>query len=166
MKKKVIIIVSAALAVVFLLAAVSVWLIVSDRNVSFELISETNYDADYNGGYLSENAPAWFSLLDPNFESDLLGNDFEMLDNAGIVYNSDTFDVERYSYIVTVGHKLKSLKYNFLKCNQRNEFLLPKQFIGYATLDKTQTDRIYIYRIKKMNINCDIHDWEGSADFE
>ena len=166
MKKKVIIIVSAALVIACMLAAVSIWLIVSDRNVSFELISETDYDADYNGGYLKENSLAWFSLLDPNFESDILGSGTEILDSAGIVYNSDNFDVEHYTYIVTVGHKLKSLKYSFLKCNQRNEFLLPKQFIGHATLDKTQTDKIYIYRIKKMNINFDIHDREGSADFE
>ena len=58
-------------------------------------------------------------------------------------------DFENYAYIVTVGHELSRLRVSF---SARRQTSPPREFHGIVTLQDEPTDNIYIYRIRKWNI--------------
>ena len=48
----------------------------------------------------------------------------------------------------------------------RKFIFIPKQFIGKVELKKDFSNRVYIYKIKKMDIDCDYHDRSKNVEFK
>ena len=44
--------------------------------------------------------------------------------------------------------------------------IFPKQYIGKVVLCEEDTGKVYIYRVKKMDIDCDYHEREKNVSFE
>jgi len=101
----------------------------------------------------------WFSVRDEKFQG-FHGTGEEML--RGFTGKSFDLDIENYTYIVTIGHELESLKFSLSAI--KNTFP-PKQFVGIITPKEERADLIYIYRIKKMDIDYDYHDPSGFVTF-
>ena len=88
----------------------------------------------------------------------------------GIIYavkNNDdiVFDYDHYTYIVTIGHELINIEYSRSDMKNRIYGIFPKQYVGHVTLKEDLTDKVYIYRIKKMDIDCDYHEPNRSVTF-
>ena len=101
-----------------------------------------------------ENELYWFTLRDSSYNGFF---DISYLDQFGVNYKSITYDFKNYTYIITINHELKKISYSYSKMKNRNNLLLPKQFIGKVELGKHQTGKIHIYQIKKMDIDCNYH---------
>ena len=61
--------------------------------------------------------------------------------------------------------KLKSIKYSYSVSKNRKFLFFPKQLIGQVTLDKNMIDKIFIYRIEKMDIDCDFHNPQAYVSY-
>lgn len=121
-------------------------------NHYFELdfIKVTDYTSDFKTSK-SQNL-YWFSLSN--------GGCFtkETLDRYGVDLDFEP-DYSKYTYIVTVGYKLNDISYSL---NARKNHV---QFIGKVILDDEFTNKIYIYRVKRMNIDCDYHERDRNVYF-
>lgn len=128
------------------------------------------YNKDYNLGYTlvysesCDNINAdeyWFSLRDEKYNGFFTE---EYLRNYGVGFSD--FDYENYTYIVTFGHELKEITYSPKEMKNRVMVIFPKQYIGKVVLCKENTGKVYIYRVKKMDIDCDFHEREKNVSFE
>ncbi|HAY73691.1 MAG TPA: hypothetical protein DCY31_07630 [Ruminococcaceae bacterium] len=101
----------------------------------------------------------WFTVSD--FDNGLIDTSPEQLKKLGIDPSDLELDTSKYTYIVTLGYDLVSLKTSFWHCSLRKEFppLMPKEYIGITTLKKS--DKIKIYRIRKTNV---MYYYHGSND--
>lgn len=98
---------------------------------------------------------SWFSLRSPEF-----GGFFDaerLFAQYGIDESLLQFDFEQYTYVITIGHSLHKIEYSFSEMKNRKWIVVPKQFIGIVTLNKTFENKIYVYAIPKMDIDCDYH---------
>lgn len=90
----------------------------------------------------------------------------ESLDTLGVEnYEDIAFDYDRYTYIVTIGHELISIEYSRSDMKNRIYGIFGKQYVGHVTLKEEATDKVYIYKIKKMDIDCDYHEPERDVIF-
>lgn len=126
--------------------------------LGFEKVTEIDRIPDDNGLY-------WFTLRHEEYNGFY---DVEMLENLSSniddVDNID-FDYDNYTYVITVGHELKSISYSYSDMKNRKFLFIPKQFVGNVVLDSKETDKLYIYKIKKMDIDCDYHDKKVGVNF-
>lgn len=103
-----------------------------------------------------DNAPVWLTLrndvYDPWVKIEYISKKY------GIKLDKQKFDFDKYTYAVVVGHELVSLKYSFSDAFSRKYIIIPDQFNGRVTLKSGKTNNIYIYKFKRMNIDCDYHD--------
>lgn len=155
-RKRIVIIVTVA---VLLLALIFGAAILYNHEFVAELEQVAELDSDVNEDIY------WFTLrsesYSPFFEKSYLEN--IIADKTEI---SDLkLDYDKYTYVVTVGHKLKSLSYSYSSMKNRVFGFIPKQFVGIVDLSSQHTDKVYIYRIKKMDIDCDYHDRESNVTF-
>ena len=97
----------------------------------------------------------WFTIRDQKYNGFFNEG---MFDTLHVLVNTKDFDYSKYTYVVTVGHELEELSYSYSCMKNRNMFLLPKQFVGKAVLNLETTDQIYIYRTKKIDLDCDYHE--------
>lgn len=74
-------------------------------------------------------------------------------------------NLDKYTYIITLGHELQSISYSYKETKNRKLLFFPKQYIGKVLLLKNKTPYIYIYRIKKMDIDSDIHEPDKNVCF-
>lgn len=146
MKKKLIIFLSLIFVVIFVCFFLSY-----NRNLNFEFVEEKSLKIN------SERK--WLTILDGSFSDEFLEEEVENLVKSKIDIENMNFN--KYNYIVTINHKLKNIKYNYFKCNQRNKFLIPTSIIGEATLEKQSANKIYIYRFRKINISPDWHNLDN-----
>ena len=119
--------------------------------LTFEQIEQIPISTDSN----HKNGLVWFTLRDEKY------NGFfstEMLDNYGTTSDELNMDFSNYTYIVTLGHKLENIRYSFSQMKNRKYLFIPKQFVGIVNLQYEYSPNIYIYRIKKMDIDCDYHE--------
>lgn len=126
--------------------------------LGFEKVTEIDRIPDDNDLY-------WFTLRHEEYNGFY---DVEMLENLssniGDVDNID-FDYDNYTYVITIGHELKSISYSYSDVKNRKFLFIPKQFVGNVVLDSKETDKLYIYKIKKMDIDCDYHDRDVGVNF-
>lgn len=101
----------------------------------------------------------WFSVSD--YENGVISTSPERLRDIGIDPSKLELDTSKYTYIVTIGYDLVSLKTSFWHSTLREEFppFMPKEYIGITLLKKS--DKIKIYRICKANV---VYDYHGSND--
>ena len=116
------------------------------HTVDLELIYEKDLDPNF---YDSMNSTVWYTLRSNSFNG-LRVKSPEYFDNIKL-------DYDKYTYIVVNDHELKELKYTWKEVNLRKFVIFPDQFVGFATLGKQRTGKTYLYRIKKLNIDCDYH---------
>ena len=101
----------------------------------------------------------WFSVSD--YENGVISTSPERLRDIGIDPSKLELDTSKYTYIVTIGYDLVSLKTSFWHCTLRKEFppFMPKEYIGTVLLK--ESDKIKIYRIRKTNV---VYNYHGSND--
>lgn len=117
----------------------------------FEQVEQISVSADV----LSEKTLVWFTLRDEKYCGFYSS---EMLLNYGIMPDKLDMDFSNYTYVVTVGHKLENISYSFSQMKNRKFLFIPKQFVGIVNLQYECSSNLYIYRIKKMDIDCDYHE--------
>ena len=103
----------------------------------------------------------WFTLRDEKYSGFV---EASILDEYE--YDTSIFDFDNYTYVITLGHELKKIEYNFAYMKNRIYIVFPKQFIGKVTLNSVKTNDIYIYKIRKMDIDYDYHDPSKRVVFE
>lgn len=118
-----------------------------NRNLNFEFVEEKTLEVS--------SEKKWFTIIDGKISDEFVGENINNLVKSEI--DTEKMNFNKYNYVVTINHKLKNIKYNYLKCNQRNNFLIPTSIIGDATLEKELTNKIYIYRFDKINISSNWH---------
>lgn len=121
-----------------------------NRNLKIELIDEKTMEVNCE--------KKWFTILDGKISDEFLDKNALNLIKPQI--DVDKMDFDKFNYVVTINHKLKNIKYNYLKCNQRKGFFIPTSIIGAATLEKQSTNKIYIYKFDKINISSNWHSSE------
>ena len=109
-----------------------------------------------------EKMPIWFSVRDKKYSGFF---DEELLSEHCVGYRKDELDLENYTYIVTCGHKLKEISYSFCETKNRKLLFIPKQYVGRVILYYEENSYIYIYKVKKIDIDCDYHDRNKNVYF-
>lgn len=92
----------------------------------------------------------------------------ETLSNSGC-NNKEIFSVdfndynfEKYTYVICYGHELVDLSYSFSEIKNSNGLY----FIPRAVLKMEKKDMVYIYRLKKINIDYDMHELDRNVYFK
>ena len=67
------------------------------------------------------------------------------------------FDFDNYTYIFTIGHELVNIEYSYSQFKNRRLLFFPEQLVGIVTLDENLVDMVFVYRVKRMNIDLDYH---------
>jgi hypothetical protein len=98
---------------------------------------------------------AWFSLRDEKYSGFFT---LEKLTEYGVDASDLNLDFSHYTYIVTCGHELRSIKYSLSLTKNRRFLFIPKQFVGIIELQYDPSPYVYIYRVKKLDIDCDYHE--------
>ena len=122
-----------------------------DFKLQFEQVEQISVSDDL----VNKNELVWFTLRDGKY------NGFfseEILDDYGVSPDKINMDFSEYTYVITVGHKLENISYSFSQMKNRKFLFIPKQFVGVVNLQYEYSPNLYIYRIKKMDIDCDYHE--------
>ena len=120
------------------------------HEVQCEYVCSFKYDEALS---LTDSYP-WFTLRSEEYDP-WFSPSGELFDNSPI--DLAQLDLDQYTYVVTVGRKLIKLEYSYSSMERRKYIVIPKEFVGRITLDSYLTNDIYIYRIPKMDIDCDLH---------
>ena len=151
---------SIFIMVIFVLLIILIFIIfIFNFNIKYE------YVATFSGNISSENSLSWFTLRDEKYHGFFDETRLENLLKTKEKLNNYDFNYEKYTYVITVGHELKQISYSFSQMKNRKLLFMPKQFVGNVELTKEYTDKIYVYRIKKMDIDCDYHNRERGVSF-
>jgi hypothetical protein len=135
-------------AVLIIIFAVLYW---HDFDLSYEYVAEIPIQVDSD----SSKDRYWFTLRNQKYHGFY---DEEMLYNlSGLSKVAVDFDYQDYTYVVTYKHQLNRLSISLSRMKDRNAFLLPKQFVGKIYLERKETNSIYIYRVKSIDLDCDYH---------
>ena len=119
-------------------------------NIPFENIETVKEPSGF-----SENIDAiWFTLRDEKYKGFFPNN---TLSDYGIDID---MDFQTYTYVITCGHEMTKLERSYSKMKNKIFGFLPKQFIGQITLKEADDHMIHIYRIPKMDIDCNYHQRE------
>lgn len=147
LSKKMIVIVVIVLAFSIFLGGVLYYM---QFNIRFE-----NLDTVKEPSGFSENIDAiWFTLRDEKYKGFFPNN---TLSDYGIDID---MDFQTYTYVITCGHEMTKLERSYSKMKNKIFGFLPKQFIGQITLKEADDHMIHIYRIPKMDIDCNYHQRE------
>ena len=126
------------------------------RTVSFELAkeiplpNETFDRRDYIGfQYVENEFWLFFYLVDyyetrPNVNPKLKG-----YDRAFVQQLAEDFDFENYDYLITYQKTLSRLQYSPYLTKEKDDLYFDKRTPLIPTWNKAETDKVYIYRIKK-----------------
>jgi len=151
-------IVVAIIVLVVVIAAASVWYIHNNKSIQFVEI------ASFDTGQVltREEKVVWFSLRHESYNGFFSA---ELLNNYGVETEHMTFDFENYTYIITVGHELRGVEFSYSVFKNRKYFILPDQFVGKVTLDDNLVNRVFFYRVRRMNIDLDYHSPRSHVTF-
>ena len=151
--------ISVVLACVLLFTCAGIWVahIRIFTAIDFERVCEKDYKPTKNF-----STHLWFTLRSPEYSGFFPE---ESLDTLGVDYNDIPFDYNRYTYIITIGHELLDIKYSRSDMKNRIYGIFGKQYVGHVTLKEETTDKVYIYRIPKMDIDCDYHEPQRAVTF-
>lgn len=156
LKKTVIIVLSIAL--LFVIIGGGLYIYNLNFSIDFEQIEELSCKE-----ISADEKQKWFSLRHEDYKPFYSA---DMLDNYGVKSSEINFDFKNYTYIVTIGHKLKKIEYSYSTMKNRTFFVIPKQFVGHVVLNSKLNNNIYIYRINKMDIDCNYHNPSEYVIFE
>lgn len=135
------------------------YLIPNYKNINFEEVYQCSIDI--NSKVFNETY--WFSIRDDSYNGFF---DVQYLDKIGVNYSHLDFDYSKYTYVITIGYELSKISYSYHDMKNRKFIFIPKQFIGKVELKKDFSNRVYIYKIKKMDIDCDYHDRSKNVEFK
>lgn len=147
--------------IMLIFVAVTVILYKSYFSISFEKIYECNADIP------EENDLYWFTQRDASYDGFFGTNNdwiYNLVDKS-VDIESMHFDYNNYTYVITIDHELKKISYSYSDMKNRKFLFIPKQFVGNVVLDSKETNKLYIYRIKKMDIDCDYHNPDYGVSF-
>ncbi len=90
----------------------------------------------------------WYSIKDEKYRGFFSEENFPNYD----------FDCDNYTYIVTFGYELEAISYSFSRMIDKKVYTLglPIQFVGEIIYKDLPTNYVYIYKVKKINIDRDI----------
>jgi hypothetical protein len=90
----------------------------------------------------------WYSIKDKKYRGFYSEENFPN-------YN---FDCDNYTYIVTFGYELETISYSFSRMIDKRKVSLglPRQFVGEVVYEDVPTNYVYIYKVKKLNIDRDV----------
>lgn len=126
------------------------------RTVSFEFVEEiplpTNaFDRrEYIGfDYVESVDRLYFYLVEfyeriPNDDPKLKGYDREF-----VRFLAEGFDFKKYDYLITYQKTLNKLQYSPYLTKEKDDIYFDRRTPLIPTWNKTETDKVYIYRIKK-----------------
>lgn len=134
--------------VIFLFSVVVILLESYQFSLSYDFIAK--YEADN-----IDSLPVWFTVRSKEFEGFY---DEEVLKMHCKDYEYGLLDTTKYTYIVTCSHQLMNASYSFSEVTNRKLLFIPKQYVGRVVLSYEKSKYIYIYKIKKIDIDCDFHD--------
>ena len=118
-------------------------------NLPFEPVERIAVDV------IPDSELAWFSLRDEKYSGFFT---LEKLTEYGADASDLNLDFSHYTYIVTCGHELRSIKYSLSQIKNRRFLFIPKQFVGIIELQYDPSPYVYIYSVKKLDIDCDYHE--------
>ena len=144
---------------VILIVGGAIWVIYSRTYKSIEFEQVCEKDANFE----SDRHIKWFTLRSSEY-----GGFYseESLNTLGVEdYDDIVFDYDQYTYIITIGHELINIEYSRSDMKNRIYGIFGKEYVGHVTLKEEETDKVYIYRIPKMDIDCDYHEPERDVVF-
>lgn len=144
LSKKMIVIVVIVLAFSIFLGGVLYYMQFNIRFENLDTVKEPE-------GFTEKIDAVWFTLRDENYKG-FFPND--TLSDYGIEVD---MDFQRYTYVITCGHEMVKLEKSYSKMKNRKFGFLPKQFIGQITLKEADDHMVHIYRIPRMDIDCNYH---------
>ena len=153
--KKVIFLILFAIAVFGLL-----WVCLN-HSISFEKVSVLDWDRSKCTNSITDELK-WFTILDDDYDPWF---DESLFEEYKVDLSDVRFDKENYSYVVTVNRELKKLSYNYFAVGGV-PFIGVDRYYGRVTLGKETPGKIYIYRIRKMNISIDYHYRDNNIYYE
>lgn len=130
----------------------------------FEKIIYLNFeyvtDIDVSEKAVKDQDFPWLSIIDekynPFWNKDYLIKHF----GEDVLACEDFSDTDKCSYIVTIGRPLCLIGYKLCEARTKYFGLIPRQYIGKVSLsDEIDNSKIYVYRIKKINL---VNDQYGS----
>ena len=142
------------LVIIFLVIMIvlfAVWVLHKKWKLQFVEIDSV----DTNRVLTNEEQIMWFTIRHNNYSGFF---SIDILKSYGIEIEDSFFEWDNYTYVFTIGHKLKSIEYSYSIFKNRNIVGFPKQLIGIVTLEANAVNKVFIYRIRKMDIDCDYHD--------
>lgn len=148
MKKKVIFI-----SIIFIMILMLLSVIIYHTNFSLQFEEVGCFDGKIN----SESNSVWFTLRDESYSGFYEETRLENLLKSENEFSNLDFKYDEYTYIITIGHELNKISYTFSQMKNRKLMIIPKQFVGIVDLKKESTEKIYIYKIKRMDIDSDVH---------
>lgn len=125
--------------------------------IQFDKIYESKVELDSYSDQL-----VWFTLRDKCFDGFF---DISMLERLGVDYSNMKIDYNNDTYVVTIGYELVNLSYSYSDMKNRKLGIIPKQFVGKVGLKDEFKEMIYIYKIKRLDIDCDYHDRRKNVSF-
>lgn len=134
-------------------------------NLKFEYVGTLSGNSTYTSDNSSSLFTSWFTIRDQSYNGFYDEGQLDFMVKSKDDLKNYDFDYDNYTYVVTVGHELKKISYSYSQMKNRKFLFIPKQFVGNVILDKNNTDNIYIYRIKKMDIDYDYHDRNRGVSF-
>ena len=111
---------------------------------------------------IPDSEPAWFSLRDEKYSGFFT---LEKLTEYGAESSDLSLDFSHYTYIVTCGHELRSIKYSLSQTKNRRFLFIPKRFVGIVELQYDPSPYVYIYRVKRLDIDCDYHEMSKNVSY-
>ncbi len=138
---------------IFLIVINLIQLYFHDFNIKFEMV----YESDNLVNLTNEISPnydgtTWFTLRNKSYDGFYSE---EYLKEFDIDFKQ--FNYDKYTYIVTVGHTMKSISYSYDTMKNRKLLVLPKEFIGKIVLNDKFENKVFIYKIKRIDLDCDYH---------
>jgi len=161
MKKKWDIIVTVIILATILVVVLAILSVLTfNKKWDIQFVEIASYDT---GNALPHEDPlVWFTLRHDRYKGFF---SISQLENYGVETQDMYFDYDNYTYIFTIGHELKSIEYSYSIFKNRRFIVFPKEAIGIVTLDETLVERVFVYRIKRMDIDCDYHDRRAYVTF-
>ena len=128
-------------------------------NMSYSLDFERVYECEEPNKSIFMEGISWCTVTDEKYQQ------FFSMDEIKKSINYD-FDTENYSYIVCHNHQLKKMTFKISNPKKRKFIVFPYEIVGNALLDKETDNKIYVYRIRKMNITIDYHNPDSCAFYQ
>ncbi len=88
----------------------------------------------------------WFSIRAQKYNP---WHDCDFVQNMGV--DCSEWDFDKYTYIICRGYELKSIAFTPLKLNFKSDLQI--EYIGITEFDEVFSNCIYVYRIKRLNID-------------